>query len=178
MLWRKRSKLYERVGLRVHPDEKPSPLISLTVDYRRDGSSLVVEFVAEESWDAIVWPELAEPHRTDDLWRTTCFELFVQTDDGYVEYNLSPSSAWATYRFDAYRQGMRPAPEFVSSSGMRFEGPCALLRAQILLPPDATRLGFAAVIESTDGRFAHWALAHPAAKPDFHHPDSCTLVLT
>ena len=34
-----------------------------------------------------------------------------------------------------------------------------------------------AVIETTDGAMSYWALAHPSAKPDFHHPDSFVLDL-
>ena len=35
--------------------------------------------------------------RADELWRTTCFELFLRPDGGrgYVELNLSPSERWA-----------------------------------------------------------------------------------
>lgn len=177
MLWRKRAKLYEQAILRPHPSEQGVPPLDLTVDYRKCGSALVVEFVTHEDTDWIVWPALAEPKRADHLWQTTCFEVFIQTDVGYLEYNLSPSSSWASYRFDGYRSGMRSAPEFVASSGMRFENYWGLLRAQLLLPPNAKRLGFSAVIQTTDGRFVHWALAHPSDKPDFHHPDSFVLDL-
>lgn len=34
-----------------------------------------------------------------------------------------------------------------------------------------------AVIEETDGTKSYWALAHPAGKPDFHHPDGFVLEL-
>jgi hypothetical protein len=34
-----------------------------------------------------------------------------------------------------------------------------------------------AVIEEADGTKSYWALAHPAEKPDFHHPDGFTLQL-
>ena len=42
----------------------------------------------------LVIPPPATPDRTDELWRTTCFELFVAGEgDGYREFNLSPSGA-------------------------------------------------------------------------------------
>ena len=37
--------------------------------------------------------------------------------------------------------------------------------------------GLTAVIETLDGAISYWALAHPAEKPDFHHPDSFILIL-
>jgi hypothetical protein len=41
----------------------------------------------------------------------------------------------------------------------------------------ALRLGLSAVIAEADGRMAYWALAHPAGRPDFHHPDCFALDL-
>jgi hypothetical protein len=32
------------------------------------------------------------------------------------------------------------------------------------------RIGLSAVIEEKNGMKSYWALAHPAGKPDFHHP--------
>ena len=41
--------------------------------------------------------------------------------------------------------------------------------------PAVLRVGF--FIEDIDGGISYWALAHPAGKPDFHHPDSFALIL-
>jgi hypothetical protein len=46
------------------------------------------------------------------------------------------------------------------------------------LPRDGRwRLALSAVIEETNGGKSHWALAHPAGKPDFHHADGFTYEL-
>ncbi|MBF0664603.1 MAG: hypothetical protein IR159_03520 [Brevundimonas sp.] len=161
----------------AHPSAAAPPPWSIAVDYWRDDAFLLVRFATFEENDWIDWPSPASSTRQDALWRTTCFEVFVETPDGYREYNLSPSSEWASYRFDAYRKGMRAAPESVISKGIRFEGLGAQLEAQLELPQDARRLGFSAVIHTTDDEFLYWALAHPSAKPDFHHPDSFVLDL-
>src|SRR5690349_1737431 len=46
--------------------------------------------------------------RADELWRNTCFEMFVKAEnrEGYCEFNFSPSSEWAAYGFTGYRVGM------------------------------------------------------------------------
>jgi hypothetical protein len=51
--------------------------------------------------------------------------------------------------------------------------------AQFLLvqPGMLLRLGLSAVVEASDGTLSYWALNHPVAKPDFHHPDSFALEL-
>jgi hypothetical protein len=131
--------------------------------------------------EALRIPPAARPERTDGLWRGTCFEAFLRAgeDDGYCEFNLSPSGRWAAYGFGGYREGMTPlelaAPPKITVA--RTEGGLTLqarldLAALPGLPPDRPwRLGLAAVIEAADGTIAYWALAPAPGKPDFHHPD-------
>lgn len=163
--------------LTPHPVSPQSPIDALTVRLEREGSVLRLRFVAEGQMPEVVWPEDAEPGRADDLWRHSCFEAFVEADDGYVEYNLSPSGQWATYRFDSPRQGMRNALEVATLGELDLASDMLALETRIELPNGARRLGLSAVIEAADGAFSYWALAHPSDKPDFHHPDSFVLEL-
>lgn len=123
--------------------------------------------------DHLLIPPPAARNRTDGLWEHTCFEAFMRPLDGegYEEHNFSPSGAWAAYAFSGYREGMRmldaDPPAIDWRSGVSSE-----LRARIAVPKHRLRLGLSAVIEEQGGRKSYWALAHPAAKPDFHHPDS------
>lgn len=160
-----------------HPACEPGPTYGIAVEYWRDGRFLLVRFITDEDTDWISWPETAPSERADELWRTTCFEVFVATDHGYREYNLSPSSRWASYQFEAYRSGMKPALEGVVSKGIQFRAYNGVLEAQIELPEGASRLGFSAVLQTVEGTLHYWALAHPSDKPDFHHPDSFVLEL-
>lgn len=119
----------------------------------------------------LVLPELPRG-RADGLWRSTCFELFVELSQGYREYNFSPSGGWAAYEFEAYRAGMRNAalehgPEIDPDD----VGDSFLLDAIIDLEGRG-RFGLAAVVEERSGTKSYWALAHPAGKPDFHD-DAC-----
>ena len=71
---------------------------------------------------SLALPEPQEAGRTDGLWQHTCFEAFVgRGDNGYAEFNLSPSGQWAAYDFDSYRGGMRNrevlAPKITVESG-------------------------------------------------------------
>src|SRR5205085_7961920 len=45
-----------------------------------------------------------EPARTDELWRTTCFEAFLRPmgEESYTEWNFATSSTWASYQFTGY----------------------------------------------------------------------------
>ena len=124
-------------------------------------------------------PSTDRPRRTDELWRTTCFEAFLRPrgGDSYFELNLSPSGDWAAYRFDGYRSGMRnaliecsPDPDVWLQDGVRmqeasfdFKGEPTLDNA---VPWD---IGLSAVIEEEDGTKSFWALSHGPGPPDFHN---------
>ncbi len=164
--------------LTPHPGAMDPPAIRLEVEVERDGRSLWLRFTVEGDVDRIVWPAEASTGRADNLWRRTCFEIFVAAaDDGYVEYNLSPSGEWASYRFDGLRVGMRSAAETATVLGLDGASDLVALEGRIDLPDGARRLALSAVIETADGALSYWALAHPSAKPDFHHPDSFVLDL-
>jgi len=164
-----------RVTLKPHPTT-PGPDIEITVEGERRGAQLWLRYVTEGDVDSLQWPTPAQG-RADGLWRSTCFEVFVRTADGYREFNLSPSGQWASYRFDGYRAGMSEAAELAEPPLLDGGADYVGLETVIDLPPGATTLGLSAVIEETDGRISYWALAHPSDKPDFHHPSSFVLEL-
>ena len=109
----------------------------------------------------------------DGLWEHSCFEAFVRPPSGgYVEYNVAPSRRWASYRFDAYREGMRPAAESAPPDIQVETGAGGFVLDVMLdlssLIAAGGLLGLSAVIEERGGGKSYWALAHPPGKPDFH----------
>ncbi len=176
------------VGLVPHPGT-PCPLVQ-RVDAaaaRRGAALLELRFVVDGEIDRLrVAPPQARRQR-DGLWRHTCFEAFVASPGtaAYFELNFAPSSAWAAYAFDAYRQGMRDAGLAAPPAISVARGPGRLsLDARVVLPALAgseaqspLRLGLAAVLEDASGTLTYWALKHPADEPDFHHAASFVLAL-
>lgn len=163
MMWR---------PLQPHPDTPCDSVESLCVEVRRDGpGGLALRYVLAGVTGALAMPVAPAAGRTDLLWEHTCFEAFVAgPGESYLEFNFAPSGQWAAYRFDGYRQGMAPLeitpPRIeLDTTGDRLE-----LRVTLdLQRRDALRLALSAVIEEVGGRLSYWALAHPAAHPDFHH---------
>ena len=123
----------------------------------------------------------SEPGRTDELWRTTCFEAFVEASPGagYYEFNLSPSSKWAAYHFTDYREGMALAevspPAIITGANATHIDVDALV--YLMANDEPWQLALTAVIEEASGAKSYWALKHPAGKPDFHHDDGFALEL-
>ena len=135
----------------------------------------------------LLLPDPASPGRADGLWKSTCFELFLQplTTFGYFEMNFSPSTQWAAYRFDSYRKGMRDMqvsvePHIELRTDPEDNDAHHVLEVAVDLsdiPAQALRMGLSAVIEEKGGRKSWWALAHPPGGPDFHHRDCFALEL-
>lgn len=155
----------------AHPSLRVSSMEARVIGF--DADWLRVRWRVEDA-QALVVPPFAGRGRADELWRTTCFELFLRPTGGdtYVELNLSPSERWAAYDFTGYRDGMadRPAsrePDCTIRRGSSF----AIFDAAIprdVIPALPAAANFTAVIEEEGGIVSYWALAHPVAKPDFH----------
>jgi hypothetical protein len=165
-----------RLHLLPHPDHSPHAVqgIEVTADLRRGPSMLTYRVAGALP----LFPERAAPERTDELWKRTCFELFVKPAGGedYFEFNFSPSTQWASYRFDGYRAGMADQPQDAPVIEPIGDG----VRVEIDLgglPEGRWRLAITAVIEETDGTKSYWSAAHPAGKPDFHDPACFALEL-
>ena len=123
-------------------------------------------------------PPVSEPRRTDELWRTTCFEAFLKSlgETSYREWNFAPSGQWAAYDFAGYREGMGAA-EVDNGPYIRIEDNMTwwALGATIAVPADTNwELGLSVVLEEKDGTKSYWALAHAGEKPDFHDPGCFT----
>ena len=120
-------------------------------------------------------PETDEPSRADGLWKTTCLEAFFRPagEQSYQEWNFAPSGDWAAYDFASYRQGVTKA-EIGAPPYIRLEDNLTwwTLGATVAVRSETNwEVALSAVLEEKDGTRSYWALAHPAADPDFHHPD-------
>ena len=150
---------------------------------RSSGGELSLRFVAHGSISGLLVPAKAKAERTDLLWHHTCFEAFIKPRPGpaYVELNASPSTRWALYSFDSFREGMAEAPSSlqISPIAVKIGADQIELTTRIIgLPRDPDWRGaLSAIIEEKNGRKSFWALKHPPEKPDFHHDDCFDLEL-
>lgn len=151
----------------------------------RDGGRIGVEYDIHGMLSHLVIPEQragATDKRRDELWRHTCFELFVKEADkkkkGYLECNFSPSGNWNVYSFGSHRKKMRDAdvatiPNIMTTASKKIYS----LRAEVDLTGLISELstidvGVSCIIENRNGKQGYWALSHPKETPDFHDPES------
>jgi hypothetical protein len=171
-----------QLNLVPHPETPPSdPSFKVWANVDHAGALGVV--ASTNIWFGIgapasrfVVPEVAEePQRAEDLWQTTCFEVFLRApgDDEYREWNFAPSGNWASYDFTSHREGREDAD--VADPYIRMEDNLTWWAVGATIAADAGvpwQLGISAILEEKDGTKSYWALAHPPGdKPDFHAPD-------
>lgn len=160
--------------LTFHPAFVPGKVSAVTARWGevKDGR-VMLRFRVDGCADVVV-PPRTTPARADDLWKTTCFELFLAGPGGsYREFNFSPSGQWAAYRFAGYRnlagnyEPLTP-PEIAVDSGRSVLTFTVFLDAAELT--ESSHASLTAVIEEAGGRLSYWAGQHPGIKPDFHNP--------
>lgn len=163
------------------------PDIIITGEITRSANNFILRYEVNGETDRILLPaRSSSPARTDDLWKATCFELFVALpgEPQYWEFNMSPSGDWNVYKMDAYRRlGFREETAFTQLPFAFTSGHSSLSLdlsvdlASILPPGQVLQVGITAVIQTTKGEDSYWALAHPGPQADFHLRDSFTLTL-
>lgn len=183
------SRLAARVALLCHPatPSRSVQRIEVSVHWHED-QRLGLCYVATGDVDGVVLPAAQAAQFAEHLWEHTCFEAFVAAGNGeYWEFNFSPSTQWAVYRFSAYRTGMQPvagaAPPRIAlrqaSGEVALDAVLDLAQFKALHREPVLRWALSAVIEEPGGAPSYWALAHPraASLPDFHHRDGFALEL-
>ncbi len=155
--------------LTLHPDCLAGAVDSITASVKPTRSGCEATFVVTGDMARIIIPAAQEPGRYDDLWKTTCFEIFWQHGPAaYREFNLSPSTRWACYDFDDFREGMRDAPaevEIAVSSSATELRLVANIASELALP---ARVALNGIIKGEDGDNRFWALDFADGKPEFH----------
>jgi hypothetical protein len=147
------------------------PIRAVTADIRPTPDGCEAEFRLDGRIGAIVVPAPQPAARTDNLWQTTCFEIFWQPIGGtsYREFNLSPCGRWAAYDFDAFREGMRDAPVDAIAIACSHDAEGLVLKASIAADlPAPAQVALNAIVDHGDGQLQFWALAFPPGKPEFH----------
>ncbi len=175
-----------RLELHPHPSQKNDvPKAQLHATLIIDGAEIKAEFEFASDTETLIIPPLREPQasRKDNLWETTCFEIFLQPEGrkNYWEINFSPRGDWNIYAFDGYREGMKNESRLgaVHLDGLQADEKRCVCKFSVSLLGLALRhfemrIGLTAVIVTSDGKKTYWALKHASEKPDFHKPESFT----
>jgi hypothetical protein len=160
--------------LQFHPAFVPGKVRSLAVRWGRVRDGRVMLRYRLDGCEDVILPKGRGTGQTDELWQSTCFELFLADGGGrYREFNFAPDGRWAAYAFGGYRNRVGDhdpvtMPEIAMDSGL------SVLTVTVFLDEaelaGASHAALTAVVEERGGRMSYWALRHPGLKPDFHEP--------
>ncbi|HEX6270406.1 MAG TPA: DOMON-like domain-containing protein [Anaerolineales bacterium] len=163
------------------------PDITIKGTITRQNNLLTIHYGLTGKLEQIILPSLClNPARRDELWKATCFELFLAAKDlpKYWEFNMSPTGDWNVYRMDAYRRiGFREEtsiqllPFQVQKDVESLVVNVAIDLNPIIHADQILEIGITAVIQNRHGSETYWALAHPASQADFHLRESFILAL-
>lgn len=177
--------------LTPHPAARSQAVRGIGGHVSRTPGGLLISYVLQGDLEHVRVPERQTPRFADDLWRHTCFEMFIRHrgEAAYHELNFSPSGEWTVYAFARYRErvpldagvmleAIDPQVTVCRSAGkLELDAVVRLDRLSPRYGDARLALGLSAVVEDQNGSLSYWALRHPLAKPDFHHPDAFVLEL-
>ena len=149
----------------------------------RTDQTLVLSFLLQGNLDDLVLPAASGWTRCDNLWQSTCLEMFWAEEGrkSYWELNLAPTGGWNVYAFTDYRTGMRQEERIaepriaINRTAESFAVRAELEIGKLQAGNAPLRIGVSGVLQHRDTRLSYWALAHPEEKPDFHAPQGFLL---
>ncbi len=172
----------DRVCFRLIPFEDSFAFGHICCFVRLKQSMLDVEFqwfLPEKETFKLGHSHLARGSFLKDLWKTTCFEVFLggKNKKKYCEWNFSLTGQYGFFLFDAYRQEtlIEPPPK-PSNQRVYLNSSQIILKASFDLEscfiPNLTSenldLSLTAVIENVGGEIQYFAVKHAGSRPDFH----------
>ncbi len=116
--------------------------------------------------------------RKDELWKLTCFEMFLNPigQKQYFEFNFSLEGAWNCYHFAGYRF---PQPPQISNDFEIEKMIWAAGRLEVVIRNKSAfqkfNIGLTAVIKNKKNQTTYFSLKHDGGKPDFHLASGFTL---
>ncbi len=159
----------------------PEGVLSVAYTLSRDKERVCISYGLRGFISELVLPEQKPAEtvkRRDELWRHSCFELFIkevsQESERYLECNFSPSGDWNVYELSGYRQGIRELegvrrPTIESRHAEHsFSLDVDLDCRGFMSHSQQLNVGVSCVIEDVKGNLSYWALSHPGQRPDFH----------
>jgi len=168
------------------PTGESLPELEITGAIGREADVLSLSCkVVGETADLILPAPAEKPLRRDNLWQTTCFELFLAEEGAanYREFNLSPSGHWNVYSFAGYRKNMLEEPAYSSlpftihKERRELSITIGLQLEEIVDGEKNLEAAACAVIRSVRHGLSYWALTHCGPQPDFHRRESFLIKL-
>jgi len=152
--------------------------IAVTAFLEIKEQEIEVNFVVEGALSEYIFPKKSQLKRLDELWKETCFELLLASDDEvYYELNFSSSLGWNFYLLNTYRA----EPVEVKLMGevmIRHEvkdntfSIFFKLKSENFKFKKFTHYNLATILLRQEKERTFWTIKHLKSQPDFHSRES------
>lgn len=149
--------------------------LRVTTTVHLNQKSIALSFLIKGELEGYSFPPEAKQRRANELWKATCFELFLANSkhEAYYELNFSSSFSWNFYRLSAYRAELEEMALLSSPKIeiMRKEDEVQVffelaLEAGFLAQFDLYNV--AVVLLKKENERGFWSLKEMREAPDFH----------
>lgn len=166
--------------------------IRISGDFQLKGSVLTVSYLVDDKDQELedFYPvetgkeELGSLYPLENLWTTTCFEIFLKNQNGkdYYEFNFNSKGDWNVFYFSDYRKRVESfKPDLnIQMKTLQASGRPLLVYSfdiknlvNLKLP---AQVNMATVTKSKVG-ISYWSQKHNGQKPDFHDFKNFSLLL-
>ena len=132
-----------------------------------------LSFVVKGALDEYIFPSKSIPKKANELWKSTCFELFLgnEKEETYYELNFSSSLAWNFYYLSTYRGEVEELTLLNSPKVERFEAKDEfkiLFELSVENVEDFELYNVACILLNKEHKRTFWTIKHLNSQPDFH----------
>jgi len=91
------------------PYSKTSKGLNIEASFSLTSKHLSLSFALKGAFEGYLFDTKNHVKRVDELWKATCFEVFIKNQNAkeYWELNIAPSGAWNFYHFSDYKKKMQ-----------------------------------------------------------------------
>lgn len=166
--------------------------IRISADYQLQGTQLIASYLIDDKDQELEDFYPFESGKTvlgslfplENLWTTTCFEIFFKNEktSDYYEFNFNSKGEWNVFYFSDYRkrvEGTKNSVEVKMQTQTMAGRPLLIYSFDI---SNLVNLKFPSHVNLstvTKGKagISYWSQKHSGQKADFHDPKNFTLTL-
>ena len=138
-------------------------------------NKLHIEFRVTGELDNYIFPQKSNLKRADELWKATCFELFLRNTEteAYYELNFTSSLSWNFSYLNSYRAKVQ---EVKGLGQVKIEVFTNDNNFKIFFELETDTFSFnqfniynaAVILKNSNDERTFWSLGLPSKVPDFH----------
>jgi len=153
----------------------PIDNINIDTSFELTKHQVFLTFTVSGVLENYIFSEKIKEKRAHELWKETCFELFLANskEKGYYELNISPSMEWNFYYLHKYRAKVKEVEDISLTIDSYIKDNNYIINVNMeskyLNFEDLNLYNIAAILLNKKEKRTFWALNSTNLTPDFHN---------